>query len=133
PVPHAAHLRTQTLCIYPSKPPLPLCLSFNDPAPTDIYTLSLHDALPICPRPRGDLRPVPDVQEPVLVVRGRERRAAVRLEEERRGAEVLVALRVDPRWVVRLDDPEVRGQLHEAVAERHVVEVAAAGLVEDVR
>src|SRR5438034_10100337 len=23
---------------------------FNDPAPTDIYTLSLHDALPISPR-----------------------------------------------------------------------------------
>src|SRR5205085_11089171 len=22
---------------------------FNDPAPTEIYTLSLHDALPICP------------------------------------------------------------------------------------
>src|SRR5437868_9712121 len=22
--------------------------SFNDPAPTEIYTLSLHDALPIC-------------------------------------------------------------------------------------
>src|SRR5258708_4899121 len=31
---------------------------FNDTAPTEIYTLSLHDALPICPsgchgRPRG--------------------------------------------------------------------------------
>src|ERR1051325_10415036 len=25
---------------------------FNDTAPTDIYTLSLHDALPISPRPR---------------------------------------------------------------------------------
>src|SRR3712207_9433799 len=24
---------------------------FNDPAPTEIYTLSLHDALPICARP----------------------------------------------------------------------------------
>src|SRR5688572_32435999 len=24
-----------------------LCFFFNDPAPTDIYTLSLHDALPI--------------------------------------------------------------------------------------
>src|SRR5437868_13151008 len=23
---------------------------FNDPAPTDLYTLSLHDALPICSR-----------------------------------------------------------------------------------
>src|SRR5206468_11391879 len=26
---------------------------FNDPAPTDIYTLSLHDALPICPDARA--------------------------------------------------------------------------------
>ena len=25
---------------------------FNDPAPPEIYTLSLHDALPICRRPR---------------------------------------------------------------------------------
>src|SRR5438045_8983013 len=25
---------------------------FNDPAPTEIYTLSLHDALPICEPPR---------------------------------------------------------------------------------
>src|SRR5207302_10547268 len=25
---------------------------FNDPAPTEIYTLSLHDALPICAGPR---------------------------------------------------------------------------------
>src|SRR5438045_6966697 len=29
---------------------------FNDPAPTDIYTLSLHDALPICPDPPAHLR-----------------------------------------------------------------------------
>src|SRR5689334_25441603 len=26
---------------------------FHDPAPTAIYTLSLHDALPICPDPVG--------------------------------------------------------------------------------
>src|SRR3712207_7344335 len=26
---------------------------FNDPATTEIYTLSLHDALPICQRPHG--------------------------------------------------------------------------------
>src|SRR5438034_7386992 len=25
------------------------CFFFNDPASTEIYTLSLHDALPICP------------------------------------------------------------------------------------
>src|SRR5207302_10822735 len=37
-------------------------LSFNGPAPTEIYTLSLHDALPIYRPPlqeRGDRRPVP--------------------------------------------------------------------------
>src|SRR5215218_11471220 len=27
---------------------------FNDTATTEIYTLSLHDALPICAGPRGD-------------------------------------------------------------------------------
>src|SRR2546430_16885228 len=27
---------------------------FNDTATTEIYTLSLHDALPICSRPRAD-------------------------------------------------------------------------------
>src|SRR5260370_35915686 len=37
---------------------------FNDTATTEIYTLSLHDALPICDRPPrralcADLRPVP--------------------------------------------------------------------------
>src|SRR5256885_8025269 len=29
---------------------------FNDTATTEIYTLSLHDALPICRRPRPPLR-----------------------------------------------------------------------------
>src|SRR5690606_42061659 len=31
-----------------------LCLCVNDPAPTGIYTLSLHDALPILVRARKD-------------------------------------------------------------------------------
>src|SRR3712207_8117088 len=30
---------------------------FNDTATTEIYTLSLHDALPICTRPRTASRP----------------------------------------------------------------------------
>ena len=30
-----------------------LCFFFNDPAPTAIYTLSLHDALPIWGRGEG--------------------------------------------------------------------------------
>src|SRR4051812_33906486 len=32
---------------FPSAPPLPFLFFFNDTAPTEIYTLSLHDALPI--------------------------------------------------------------------------------------
>src|SRR5258708_14584318 len=32
---------------------------FNDPAPPEIYTLSLHDALPICPRHRRPQRAHP--------------------------------------------------------------------------
>src|SRR3712207_7921110 len=30
------------------------CFFFNDTATTEIYTLSLHDALPICSRPDAD-------------------------------------------------------------------------------
>src|SRR5437762_13561309 len=32
---------------------------FNDPAPTEIYTLSLHDALPICQRYGANAKPLP--------------------------------------------------------------------------
>src|SRR5699024_12322444 len=32
------------------------CFSFNDPAPTEIYTLSLHDALPILSRHGQSIR-----------------------------------------------------------------------------
>src|ERR1035438_10851189 len=32
---------------------------FNDTAPTKIYTLSLHDALPICAIAPGPIRPAP--------------------------------------------------------------------------
>src|SRR2546430_13678268 len=35
---------------------------FNDTATTEIYTLSLHDALPICRRHPAPLAPVPDEQ-----------------------------------------------------------------------
>src|SRR6266536_4864725 len=41
-------------------PPLPIIFFFfffNDTAPTEIYTLSLHDALPICPGHRQDACP----------------------------------------------------------------------------
>src|SRR5438270_1565246 len=48
---------------------------FNDPATTEIYTLSLHDALPIFPRGECLLLPLPAAFD-VSVVRGgvRERR-----------------------------------------------------------
>src|SRR5207253_10746711 len=35
-----------------TRPPLPPSFFSTDPAPTDIYTLSLHDALPIYPAKR---------------------------------------------------------------------------------
>src|SRR6266516_8063098 len=35
---------------------------FNDPATTEIYTLSLHDALPICAAPAALRGPRPDVR-----------------------------------------------------------------------
>src|SRR5262249_59255397 len=69
--PHRAHPRTNPLLPLPASlraPRLPLALLFfflNDPAPPDISTLSLHDALPIfpprarrgSPRAAGDLGP----------------------------------------------------------------------------
>src|SRR2546427_12976689 len=36
-----------------SSPPTSFFFFFNDTATTEIYTLSLHDALPICHRRRG--------------------------------------------------------------------------------
>src|SRR5215216_5206252 len=36
-----------------------LCFFFNDTSTTEIYTLSLHDALPIYPRPRTPSRTGP--------------------------------------------------------------------------
>src|SRR5690349_23318211 len=40
---------------------------FNHPAPTAIYTLSLHDALPICPVERGHVKSIV-VREPVKLL-----------------------------------------------------------------
>src|SRR3712207_7204497 len=58
---------------------------FNDTATTEIYTLSLHDALPICVRRRpvvlvGVDRDL-ERQRPGAVVRGRGRQPDVRSEE----------------------------------------------------
>src|SRR5256885_8676500 len=42
---------------------MPALFFFNDTATTEIYTLSLHDALPICPPPAGG-RPGPSRSAP---------------------------------------------------------------------
>src|SRR6266487_5918282 len=39
---------------------------FNDTATTEIYTLSLHDALPIPPRSRGDPDPAATSRSPAV-------------------------------------------------------------------
>src|SRR2546422_2742294 len=53
--------------------PLFFFFFFNDTATTEIYTLSLHDALPIC------------VRRARVVGRGRARRAAFARDRRRRG------------------------------------------------
>src|SRR5256885_12818404 len=55
---------------------------FNDTATTEIYTLSLHDALPICP---GRLRPGgggPAVPHAERVLHGRRRAAMMRSDRK---------------------------------------------------
>src|SRR5688572_31667525 len=43
--------------VLPSPPPFSPFFFFNDTATTEIYTLSLHDALPICQRLTGEAAP----------------------------------------------------------------------------
>src|SRR5436190_4518822 len=45
--------RCRIHCTSPPVPPPSLSFFFQDPPSTDIYTLSLHDALPISPSPPG--------------------------------------------------------------------------------
>src|SRR2546422_5180673 len=67
-------------------PPTFFFFFFNDTATTEIYTLSLHDALPICPRhgrgAAGLGRP------PSLRPRARHRRAAVSHRSEEHTSEL---------------------------------------------
>src|SRR5205807_8244301 len=42
------HHRITSFCLFLHSPTTLLFFFFNDPATTEIYTLSLHDALPIC-------------------------------------------------------------------------------------
>src|SRR5207253_8659150 len=44
-----SHLHTEALFLYSVLPPSLILFFFNTPSPTHIYTLSLHDALPIYP------------------------------------------------------------------------------------
>src|SRR3989442_8100762 len=41
-----------------------ICFFFNDTATTEIYTLSLHDALPIFPRSMGPIYLPPSLRKP---------------------------------------------------------------------
>src|SRR5262249_61708762 len=62
---------------------LPLFFFFNHPPTTDIYTLSLHDALPIlqqCPLDENDPSAA---RRPVVSVKNRQRRIGGREREER--------------------------------------------------
>src|SRR5205814_8775060 len=69
---------------YPTLPTFSsFCFSsffFNDTATTEIYTLSLHDALPICSWGRGRCRPGPAAGR-VGQRRGRQHRTLSRSEE----------------------------------------------------
>src|SRR6266700_5198950 len=47
---------------------------FNDPATTEIYTLSLHDALPISSRPKLPPSPACGLR-PATAMRGRDRKS----------------------------------------------------------
>src|SRR5258707_12127001 len=55
----SAHLAHMSLLTHRPTPFSPFSFFFNDTATTEIYTLSLHDALPIClDRPgHGPIRP----------------------------------------------------------------------------
>src|SRR2546427_11468873 len=85
---------------------LPLLFFFNDTATTEIYTLSLHDALPIAPDP-GAGRGIAQVADPRLrhVRGGRDRRRAVlgaaRQPRVRAGHRDLLPVRAPPVAVFR--------------------------------
>src|SRR2546421_9145676 len=76
---------------------------FNDTATTEIYTLSLHDALPICPR-RGVHRRARGLEGPArLRFPGRRaRRQAVRRNRSRRSEEHTSELQSRSDLVCRL-------------------------------
>src|SRR5471030_2503570 len=62
-----------------------LCFFFNDTAPTEIYTLSLHDALPICSSSRSGLRGLRNGQACRHQPRGEADRKSTRLNSSHLG------------------------------------------------
>src|SRR5206468_11518476 len=77
----------------------PSIFLFTTPAPTDIHTLSLHDALPISPRRRPDpaRRGLPRGGHPGRPVARRASRPAPRHTSEEDALRLRRALRLHPR------------------------------------
>src|SRR5207302_10104635 len=70
------HASTSVISSLTPHPPSPLFFFFHTPATTEIYTLSLHDALPICDVQRigagaGNVVRPPVLDVPVEVENGR--------------------------------------------------------------
>src|SRR3989449_4736896 len=82
---------------------------FNDTATTEIYTLSLHDALPICAQHLALLGTALELARDVDVLRGVEQlqdvgvRAIAERAEQRRRRELLLLVDVDVNHVVDVD------------------------------
>src|SRR5436190_5850857 len=74
----------------------------------------------------SEVIPIPDVERAVLVVRGCERRARARVEQERSCTEVRVAGRRNSRVVGVEHLGEIRKEVHDVVAVARVVDVAPA-------
>src|SRR5690554_7620446 len=91
---------------------------FNDPATTEIYTLSLHDALPILSRP-ARRRASPSGPEPARagLVLCRFMPQASRPKE--RSEEHTSELQSRPHLVCRLLLEKKKKQLHKSVADPH--------------
>src|SRR2546429_7702452 len=81
---------------------------FNDTATTEIYTLSLHDALPICPRPGR--RPARRSRCPARAPR--RRTTAGRQHDHRRTPRPSMDRRTPPRPRSEEHTSELQSRLH---------------------